>query len=305
MKKSILILLTVCTWILDLAASDCYIALNPMVMHSAAQDGNPEIDSYIVNRLRTLVSNSNNLGAVDNAQFAITLEYDIIDKQIVDGAPRKILYSINASLNITDLNSKQIYSAINKKLKGIGNNEQKAILNAFGKISPSDIQLQNFIEQGRVKIIQYYDDNYQSIITKAQSLASIKRYDEAIFNLLMIPDCCVGYANAVDSMSEIYQLFVNQHCNENLAQARAAWIASPNKDGAISASVFLSEIYPDASCYGDALELADEIKKHMGEEWKFEMKRWDDNVSLERQRINAMSSIGIAYANSQRRSSTK
>ena len=34
-----------------------------------------------------------------------------------------------------------------------------------------------------------------------------------------------------------------------------------------------------------------EIKKRMGEEWKFVMRQWADSVSLERQRIDAMREI--------------
>ena len=100
-------------------------------------------------------------------------------------------------------------------------------------------------------------------------------------------------------MKKIYQQFINQHCAENIAQARAAWYSSPNIDGASVASVFLSEIYPDASCYSDALALYKEIKKKMGEDWKFVMQQYKDSIDLERQRINAMREIGIAYANSQ------
>lgn len=37
----------------------------------------------------------------------------------------------------------------------------------------------------------------------------------------------------------------------------------------------------------------------MGDIWKFEMKRWNDSISLEQQRINAMRDISIAYANAQ------
>ena len=36
----------------------------------------------------------------------------------------------------------------------------------------------------------------------------------------------------------------------------------------------------------------------MGEEWKFMMRQYADNISLERQRISAMREISIAYANS-------
>lgn len=119
---------------------------------------------------------------------------------------------------------------------------------------------------------------------------------------MMIPQCCQGYEEAQTVMVDVFQKFVNQHCNENLAQAKSAWISSPDKDGALTASVFLSEIYPDAACYEEAMGLANEIKDRMGDEWRFTMKQWNDNVSLERQRIDAMREIGTAFAISQQKS---
>lgn len=279
-------------------AQDCDIVLIPLVNHSATAYDTSDVDTYISNRLRNITSNSGNIGALENSQFALLLAYDIVDKQIIDGAPTKIIYSVSANFQVLDLKGNKVYSSLSKSLKGIGNNEQKALINSFQKINNSDTQLQDFIKRGKAKIVEYYNTNYPAIIKEAQALATTRNFDKAIYNLMMIPQCSVGYDEALSVMMNIYQQFVNQHCNENLAQARAAWIASPNNDGAATASIFLSEIYPDATCYSEALELMQEIKKQMGNEWKFQMKQWNDNVSLEQQRINALREIGIAYATS-------
>lgn len=298
MSNKILTLASAIALSLSSFAQDCDIALTPLANHSANVYDTSEVESYISNKLRNITSNSGSLGAIENSQFALLMDYDILDKQIVDGAPTKIIYTVTANFHILDLKADKVYSSFSKTLKGIGNNEQKALLNTFQKINASDSKLQEFLNQGKRKIVDYYDANYQTMIQEAHGLAATRNYDKAIYNLMMIPTCCVGYSEALSAMTDIYQQFVNQHCNENLAQARAAWIASPNRDGAVTASVFLSEIYPDASCYQDAMSLMQEIKRQIGNELKFEMKQWNDNISLEQQRINAMRDIGVAYATS-------
>lgn len=279
-------------------AQDCDISLRPVVTPSADGNAFPQVMSYLTNRLRTLTSKANAVGGLENSQFAIAAGYDIINKQIVAGTPTKIIYDINIYLNIVDLKGEKVYSTYSNELKGIGDNETKALINTFQKVSNSSREISAFIQQGKQRIIDYYDTNYLNIIKEAQALAAMKNFDAAIYSLMMVPQCCKGYDAAVKELKTVYQQFVNQHCNENLAQARAAWMAAPNSEGAATASVYLSEIYPDAACYGDALELVKEIKKQMGEEWKFMMRQYADNISLERQRISAMREISIAYANS-------
>ena len=296
MRKNIISFLFGLCLSLPILAQDCDIPLRTLVNQSDSEYTSENVADYISNKLRSLVSNSGNMSALENSQFALVFDYNIFDKQIVDGMPTKIIYEISTNYHIIDLKSNNIFASYSQNIKGIGNNEQKALLNTFQKINPNNPQLKTFIQNGKNKIVDFYNKNYKNIIKEAQALASTRQYDNAIYNLMMIPQCCIGYEEALSVMLDVFQQFVDQHCNENLAQARAAWISAPNREGAISASIFLSEIYPEAACYEEAMALANEIKKKMGDEWKFTMKQWDDNVSLERQRIDAMREIGIAYA---------
>lgn len=296
MYKIIIAFIALCFSIHTAKATDCDIPLMPLVSQSSMGYNSPEVTDYIEKRLTSLISTSGSIGAWDATQFALVFAYDIIDKQIVNGSPTKIIYNISSTYKIVDLKSKNVYGSLSQSMKGIGNNEQKALLNTFQKININNNQIKEFIQQGQNKILEFYNNNYISIIKEAQALAATRKFDNAIYNLMMIPHCCVGYEEALSVMQNVFQQFVNQHCNENLAQARAVWISSPDKDGAVSASVFLSEIYPDAACYEEALELSREIKNRMGDEWKFAMKQWNDNISLEGQRIEAMREIGMAFA---------
>ena len=286
-------------------AQDCLIALQPIVTPST--DGNyfPLVESYLTNRLRGLTTGSGGASSLDNNQFALAASYDIVDKQIISGTPTKVVYNLSVSLFVVDLKTCKVYSSLEIELKGVGDNETKALINSFKPINRSNGSIKNFISDGTRKILDYYDNNYQKIIAKAKSDAAMKNFDAAIYTLMCIPECSTGYNAALEALPSIYQQFVDQHCNENLAQARAAWYASPNHDGASVAGLYLSEIYPDAACYGDAQLLFQEIKKQMGEEWKFMMKQYNNAIEMERQRLDMMRDIAIAYANNQPKETLK
>ena len=85
----------------------------------------------------------------------------------------------------------------------------------------------------------------------------------------------------------------------NLAAARQEWAAAQNALGAAAAGEYLAKILPDAGCYDEAMELYREIKGKVLDDWKFEMKKYDDSIDLERRRIDATRAVGVAYGNHQ------
>ena len=92
---------------------------------------------------------------------------------------------------------------------------------------------------------------------------------------------------------------LDNECNIYLAAARQAWAAEQNAKGAAAAGEYLMNILPDAGCYDEAMELYREIKGKVLDDWKFEMKKYQDGVDLEKQRIDAMRQVGVAYGNHQ------
>lgn len=302
--KRILFALILSVNVLFTFSQECNISLQPIVVPSSDGSYYPQIESYLTNRLQNITLEAGGTSSLSSEQFGIALSYNTLDKQVIGGVPAKIVYNINASLFIVDLKGQTVYSSCSLELKGIGNNETKALINCFKGLNVGNEDVKRMIQDGKKQIINYYDNNFTKIIAKAKTDAGMKNYDAAIYSLLSIPECSKGYGPALEMLPIVYRQFVNQHCNENLAQARAAWYASPNSDGASVAGVYLSEIYPDASCYQDAMQLFKEIRKQMGEEWKFVMKQYNDAMALEHQRMNMMWEIALAYAKNQPKETT-
>ena len=297
--KRLLIVCALCVSFLSSYAQNCNIALQPIVASSSDGNYSSQVESNLINRLRNITSSGGGVSSIDNNQFALVATYDIIEKQIVNGSPIKFVYKLSVSLFVMDLKTNKIYSSFNTEVKGIGNNETEALLNSFKTINKGNGNIKKILDNGTEKIIDYYDNNYKNIIAKAESDAAMKNFDVAIYNLICIPECSVGYSSALETLVIIYQQFVDQPCNENLAQARAAWYASPNSDGASIAGVYLSEIYPDAACYPDAQQLYQEICEQIGEEMRFMLQQYNDAISIERQRLDIMRDIAIEYAKNQ------
>lgn len=255
--------------------------------------------NYIKNVIRHTMVKGDGVGAIENSQFGIVVKADIVDKHIIAGAPQKTILNLCLSLYMGDVREGTLFSSYTTEINGVGNNDTKAYNNAFRKLNANNSDLIKFAEQGKKKLIEYYDRNYQNVIKKAQTQASLRNYEEALYHLMSIPECCKGYDLAMAEVKKVYKQFVDRQCEENLAQAQAAWMSGFTKENAAVASVFLSEIYPDAACYGDAQQLVREIKKHMGEEWKFELKRWDDKVRIELQQMRYAREIALAFAQNQ------
>jgi len=281
------------------------ISLTPYIPEQA--DGLPVIAADALSNKLQQIATSNGLGGIDfNSRFIITAKITLGTKDILPGPPPMHAYNMDMTLYIADVVTKVVFSTVNIPAKGVGTNENKAYISGINTINVNSAKLKSFIETGKQKIIEYYNSKCDFIIKEALTMAQSDRYEEAIFNLMSIPDVAKNcYEDAMDAVPPIYQKLVDHICDINLANAKAYWIANPNSDGANFVASNLAEIRPDAACYGDAQNLVSEIRTKIRQDekrdWNFMLKVFDANVSLERQRIRAWRDVGVAWGSNQPR----
>lgn len=255
--------------------------------------------AMVENKLTQLLTRNGVAGIDYLGQFVLTVTTTPIDKDVIPGPPQKIAEKMEMNLYIVDVFAKTIFSATSLTVRGIGENDNRCYLNAISRMPLQSPELSKFIDDGKKKIIDYYDHEADNLIKKAQFLSSQKQYEEAMNVISLIPQQCSKYDAALAAGLQIYQAYLDNQCNINLAAARSAWAAQQNAVGAAAAGQYLENILPDAGCYGEAMELYREIKGKVLDDWKFEMKKYQDGVDLEKQRISAMRDIGVAYGNHQ------
>ncbi len=281
-----------------LAAETEYLPISVCAVDN--QEGFPGgAKALIENKLTQLLTRNGIAGLNYLGQFVLTVTTTPLDKDVIPGPPVKIAEKMELNLYIVDAQAQTIFSSTSVTVRGLGETETKCYLNAISHMPMQSPQLAKFIDEGKKKIIEYYDHEGEQLIKKAQFLAQRKKYDEALYWVSLIPQQSKHYDAALAAGQDIYQKYLNNECNINLAYARQAWAAEQNSSGAYAAGEYLANILPDAGCYDEAMELYREIKGKVLDDWKFEMKKYQDGVDLESQRIDAMRQVGVAYGNHQ------
>lgn len=302
MKRLFFICLILQTAVFNLSAQNCNIVIDVIVPEQIAPL--PEACRGVLQRKLNMIATQNGAIMGGVTPFYLTADVELLNKQILSGSPTKIMNEIGVTLSVIDINDGKIFTSTFLDIKAIGNNETKAYIDGINRINTHSPIIANFIEDSKSKIVAYYDNNYQIIIQKAEYLASMRKYDEALSHMMSIPECCKGYQSVISSALTIYSKYIDHQGAYNLEQAKRIWYANQNSMGGAAAGVYLSEIDPDAACYKNAQSLYTEIKNICGDECTLYMKEHDDKVKLESQRIEAMRAVGVAYGNGQKERTT-
>lgn len=259
---------------------------------------------FLATRLASAISR-NGMGATDDfCQFYMSCTYSVVDKHIVVGSPAKYFETIEMNYFVVDAFAQKVFASVSIEAKGVGNSEEKASTAAIRQISPTNATLAAFIREANEKIIQYYNEQYRNIIVKAQSLAKVYQYEEALFQLSLVPEACVGYQEVVDVAAGIYQKYIDDKAEKALAKATAIWNAGQDSYAAAEAGVYLAEVLPESTCYPRAVALSNEIKARIKSDIDYYRKREEQRETRAHQetmaKINAWKEVGIAYGQNQK-----
>lgn len=144
--------------------------------------------SILKNKLLRIVSAKGTAGT-EYSGLIIVPEVDEVNSSVIEGGMRKIS-TVELSVTATVLNmiTGTIFNSIEISVSGEAYSKNDAIRTAIGKIKPSDPEYAAFMKATKAKICDYYKVNTSTIITKANALASQRKYDEALALLATYPE---------------------------------------------------------------------------------------------------------------------
>ncbi len=237
----------------------------------------------------------------ENSRFVIMPIINVLGKEITSTTPSMTALSLNITLIIGDGIEGTKFATTSSNVKGVGINETKAYISALKNINTNNQLYKIFIEKAKVKIIEYYNSKCDFLIKESQTLASQNKFDEAIANLMQVPDVCKDcYIKSLDAVIPIFKTKIDKECKIQISKAKAIWASGQNLESASQISEIFNQIDPASSCYFEVQNLTKEISKRVKEidqrEWNFKLKEQQDEVDIRKLSINAAKEIGIAYA---------
>lgn len=232
-------------------------------------------------RKMTQLLTANGISSQDaNNRFVITAKADITSKDIVASTPQRISEKIALTFLVGDIVENKVFETITIPLIGIGINENKAFIAAINQVKPQNAELKEFLGRAKNKIVEYYAVRCTQIINQAQKLASGNEYDEAIYQLMQIPDICDCAKESQDLMIEYTIKRNNAIAAQLYNEAKARWAASPTPEGASEVADIISKIPANTSCQSQVNALINTISKKMRDDekrqWDYKMKQYND-----------------------------
>ena len=267
------------------------------------EDFPPAAADVLQNKLLQIATQNGITGSTDVMRFIFTANVNVITKDITPTAPAMHAYTMNVNMYIGDGVDGKAFSSYSATVKGVGENETKAYLAGLKNIKTNNPDFQRFIQEGKSKIIAYYNSQCDFIIQNARTLANMNRFDEAIWNLSSIPDVCPEcWKKAQAALGPIFRQKIDFDCKAKINLANNIWNAGQSWNAANDAGAVLSTIDPNSSCVGEIKVLANKIERRIREvdsrEWKF---IYDYNIGLTRDWIKAYRDVGVAWGNGQPR----
>jgi len=249
-----------------------------------------EAKNLLITKLNQITSNNGMGGSQANPRFIITANVNVGTKDIIAGPPQMIAQNLDVTLFIGDAVTNTIFSNTTLSLKGVGTNENKAFLDALKTINPKNKEVLAFLEEGKTKIINYYSTNCDFIIKDAQTLVKQEKYDEAIYQLSLVPDVCKDcYFKCLDTLTQIYQQKIDADCKVKFNEAIVTWTAAQTPNGAEKAGDILSTINPIANCQTDVAvfikEIDAKLKADEKARWQFKMKQYADKIVMQKEQV--------------------
>lgn len=236
-----------------------------------------------------------------SSRFIFTANVVELEKSITATAPPKQMEKLEVTFYIGDGVEGTKFISYSTSCTGIGDNVTKAYINALKSINTNNSDYQKFCDEGKTRIIEYFNRQCDAIITEAKSLAAQQKFDEALWKLSGVPNACSECWNkCIASAAPIFQQKIDLECQSLLLEANTMWNSGQDWNTANSVAEILSSINPQSKCFGDALKLSDKISKRIKElddrEWKL---KWDKEVTQQKAIIDAYKEIGIAKAKNQ------
>ena len=302
--KKILLILAVSVFLTNIGLSQKAktpeVILTPYVYNDA---NTPNANKALEDKLKRIVTKYGLSSATDNEQSPFILTANAIEqrKETTSTVPPHTAVELSITFYVGNGEDGTLFGSCNEEVKGIGNNLDQAYSAAFKKININNPELASTIEEGKKRIISYYENSSDDLIAKAKSMASSGNYEKAYALLLQIPSICSQYSQAQELLVSLVQQESEQSNSTILASARAAWSASPNETGASEATALLAKMTnasPKLQAEATSLmkEISNRLQKEKDNEMAAQLQREANQHEMKMEALRSATKVAVARA---------
>ena len=196
-----------------MAAWICIVSIGAMAqdnIHFSLQKAQPDdlpeaVAHALQQKLTQMLTRQSAASAGVDGVFVLQPSLEITDLMTTEGMVQNTTVA-TAELTLVALNQvdgTQFYSMTLPLETATTGSEEKALKDLVASIKVTDRAFTRFVRISRQKIQEFYATHCDLILQKAQALAGMERYEEAVAHLSAMPDTAPCYQEALDLLREV------------------------------------------------------------------------------------------------------
>lgn len=185
------------------------------------------IPAEAISRLETkLLQIATNYGMANDGmtdRFYLSANVLTTSKDIVPTTPPRVSMKLDVVLFFGDVVEGKLYGSCPISVVGVGQNDNKAFIQAFGQIPTHSEKLESFFTEMKNEVKAFFMEKGKGILREADNLAKKGEYDEALSMLLSIPVFCGDLSDeAIVAANAIYQKRIDLEAEKAKKEAEIA-----------------------------------------------------------------------------------
>ena len=259
MKKCLLSIVSLVCFCTSMAQ----IQISPFIDEDNCSSMPNGICEILNQKLSTIISQNGIQSQMGQSRFILTCNVTEESKNVLATAPTQIAYVLDMHMFIGDGETGTKYLSQSFRTKGVGQTEEKAYRNAVKNLNAKSAQMMEFVSKGKARILSYYENNKEQILSSIRSCISGKNLEQAAYELCLIPQECSYYNDVQALLGKVNSRIVDNKSSDLLLQAKSLWSSEQNEATANQVAVLITQIDANASCYSEAHKFLNSVTNRM------------------------------------------
>ncbi|MEE1251766.1 MAG: hypothetical protein UHE91_07635 [Bacteroidales bacterium] len=264
-----------------------------------------KLDSQVQQKLQKALT-KNGIGSLPHiSRFAVVPTVIITNEVVTATVPQFFDVEFELVFNMCDIQTGKVFGSTSIETKTRGSSRENALTKGISSMKyDKDPAFVNFIAQSKKAIFDYYEQNLSVILSKAEQAAMNNDYAQANFIISEIPLEIPSYETMVQPVLFVYaQKAIDMVVEPLLNQAKAAWAANPNSEGAEKVAQILMKA-PAGSSFSEEInnliiKIETDVKSIDQREWNLKVQQLNNEHIERMDQIKAARDVAISWAENQ------
>ena len=264
-----------------------------------------KLDSQVQQKLQKALT-KNGIGSLPHiSRFAVVPTVIITNEVVTATVPQFFDVEFELVFNMCDIQTGKVFGSTSIETKTRGSSRENALTKGISSMKyDKDPAFVNFIAQSKKAIFDYYEQNLSAILSKAEQAAMNNDYAQANFIISEIPLEIPSYETMVQPVLFVYaQKAIDMVVEPLLNQAKAAWAANPNSEGAEKVAQILMKAQAGSSFLEEInnliIKIETDVKSIDQREWNLKVQQLNNEHIERMDQIKAARDVAISWAENQ------